>query len=67
MIKTDDPIEKLPEVLTVARAAEVAGRSRRTMRRWVRLGMVTAYQPNGVSGFYVNTRSLLRLLGVEGV
>jgi predicted site-specific integrase-resolvase len=69
LLATDKPvddIEKLPPALTLARAAEVAGRSRRTMRRWVRQGIVQGHRPmGGKTLLYIDTRSLLRLLGVK--
>jgi len=62
---TDGP-ENMPLALTVARAAKVADRSRRTIRRWVREGLVEAERPRGDGGpIYIRRRSLLRLLGVE--
>lgn len=59
-------VEKLPEIITIARAAEVAGVSRRTVREWVRTGKVEsarAHQGRGSARITIDTRSLLRLLG----
>ena len=66
--KYDDRIEKLPPVLTVKRAAEVAGRSRRTIRAWVSAGHVKASRPfegRGSALLYIDTASLLKLLRPE--
>lgn len=66
--KRGDEVEKLPPVLTVKRAAELAGRSRRTIRRWARENAIEAHRPfdgRGSALLYIKTRSLLRLLGVE--
>lgn len=69
--KRGDEVEKLPPVLTVKRAAEVAGRSRRTIRRWAAEGLIKSDRPfdgRGSALLYIHTRSLLRLIapGLEG-
>jgi len=57
--KVDGDIEKLPTVLTLAQAARVAHKSRRTVRRWIEAGRIRGDQPDGTHGFYIDTRSLL--------
>lgn len=65
--KTGVQVEKLPAVLTLARAAEVAGVSRRTLRRWIKAGLLDAGRPvrNGSSPVRIDARSLMKLLGVK--
>lgn len=61
-------IRKLDPVLTIARAAEVAGVSRRTIRYWIKAKDLKSSRPDwqaGSSRVLVDTRSLLGLLGVE--
>lgn len=59
-------VESLPPWLSVERAAELAAVSRPTVRRWVREGRITAYRPSdrGSSRSLIDTRSLLRMLGI---
>lgn len=59
-------IEQLPPVLTVARVADIAGVSRRTVREWVRTGKLpaTRMQSNGSARLYFETAKVLRALGV---
>jgi len=62
--KSDDRIEKLAPVLTVKRAAEVAGKSRSTIRAWVRDGLIRGHRPPGGGStlLYIDTQSLLARL-----
>jgi predicted site-specific integrase-resolvase len=59
-----DHIEKLPPVLTLARVAEIAGVSRKTVRRWMRAGLLTPnrMQQGGSAKNYFNTAEVLRAL-----
>lgn len=59
-------IEKLPAVIGIARAAEIAGVSRRTVRRWISGGRLPASRvlAGGSSRVFISTRALLRVLGV---
>jgi excisionase family DNA binding protein len=67
MQKNGAEIEKLPPVLTVARVADIAGVSRRTVRLWVKEGKLpaTKMQSNGSARLYFETAMVLRALGVE--
>jgi len=62
MQKTNDSIEKLPPVITLKRVAEIAGTSRRTIRRWVRSGRLEANRVTGGGQLYFDTAQVLALL-----
>ena len=68
MEKKGVEIEKLPPVLTLARVAEIAGVSRRTVRWWVKSGKLEASRGpthNGSARLYFDTRVVLKAMGVE--
>ena len=60
-------IETLPPFLSIERAAELAARSKPTIRRWAREGRLRSYRSvlAGSARRLVDTKSLLLLLGIE--
>ncbi len=66
-MEVGDLIEKLPPMVSVERAAELAAVTKWTIRRWIHKKQLKVYRSSecGSARTLIDTRSLLRYLGMQ--